>query len=96
MIVAVAEVRVRLPLAASLKDRRRALDGALQRMRARFPIAVAQVELGDDPHWATLGIAAVAGGRRQAEALRDEALRHLERLLDGEGVELVEIRRDTL
>lgn len=50
-----------IPGAASLKDRRRVVKSFKDRVRARFPVSIAEV--GDLSRWqvATLGVAIVAG-----------------------------------
>ncbi|WP_414482215.1 DUF503 domain-containing protein, partial [Limnochorda sp.] len=49
MVVGIAEIRLLLPGPRSLKEKRRILRSLLDRLRARYPVAVAEV--GDQDLW---------------------------------------------
>jgi len=61
MFIGVLRLVFQIPGAASLKDRRRVVKGFKDRVRARFPVSIAEV--GDLSRWqvATLGVAIVSG-----------------------------------
>jgi len=61
MFIGVLRLVFQIPGAASLKDRRRVVKSFKDRVRARFPVSVAEV--GDLSRWqvATLGVAIVSG-----------------------------------
>jgi len=73
MFVGLARVVLQIPGARSLKDRRRVVKSLKDRLRARFPVSVAEV--GDVEAWqvATLGIAVVSGNRVRC----DQVLSHV-------------------
>ena len=61
MFIGVLRLVFQIPGAASLKDRRRVVKSFKDRVRARFPVSIAEV--GDLERWqvATLGVAIVSG-----------------------------------
>jgi uncharacterized protein YlxP (DUF503 family) len=61
MFIGVLRLVFQIPGAASLKDRRRVVKSFKDRVRARFPVSIAEV--GDLERWqvATLGVAVVSG-----------------------------------
>ena len=86
MTVGILSLRLLIPGARSLKDRRRALRSIKDRLRNRFNVSVAEV---DDPQrWqsAELGVCAVGNDRGYVEGLLDEVVslvrrdRHVELL----------------
>ena len=60
MVVGTVRLRLHIPGAQSLKDRRAVVRRATDRVRARFNVSIAEV--GDSSRWqvVTLGVAAVA------------------------------------
>ena len=61
MHVGLLRVTLHIPAARSLKDRRAVVRRAVERVRARFPVSVAEV--GDSAHWqrATIAVVTVSG-----------------------------------
>jgi uncharacterized protein len=82
MVIGVATVRLLLPEAASLKDKRRVVKSVTARMRSRFNVAIAEVDDHDAWGTVTLGIVCVStvGGHAHAmleqvvQAIADERL----------------------
>lgn len=79
MVVGVLQVTLSLPEAGSLKDKRRVLQGLMERVRRRYNVAVAEVGRQDDRREAVLAVACVSTSRRHADAVLQEVLRWLER-----------------
>jgi uncharacterized protein YlxP (DUF503 family) len=93
--LALLTVTLRLPEARSLKDKRMAVRSLKDGMRARFDVAVAEIDGLDDPRRAVVTVAGLATGRAQADALLSKFENHLARrfsdldaLVAGEVVEL--------
>jgi uncharacterized protein YlxP (DUF503 family) len=61
MTVGVLELRLVIRQAQSLKDKRRVVRSLKDRLRDRFGVSVAEVELQDDRQQAVLGVAVVGG-----------------------------------
>lgn len=78
MFVGVCTLELLIPDAFSLKDKRQVVRSAVQRMRRKFNVSVAEVgELGV---WnvASLGIVCVSNERAHAESLLAKAVAWLE------------------
>jgi uncharacterized protein len=81
--VAVGTVELHLPDVGSLKDKRHALKGLKQRVRARFEVAVAEVDHQDTWQRATLAVAYVSHDSRHANEVVSKAVDFIEDHVDG-------------
>ena len=72
MVIGLLRLRLHLPAAHSLKDRRAVVRRATDRVRARFNVSVAEV--GDHERWqvATLAVAAVSTERAHVQEVLDK------------------------
>lgn len=77
MFVVGIEVELRVPAAASLKDKRRVITSVLDTARRRLHVSAAEVGAQDSWQRAVLGFAVVASSAHLAESTLDE----VERLL---------------
>jgi len=75
MVVGVLRLTLYIPGASSLKDKRQVVRKVVDRLRARFNVAVAEV--GDNDVWqrARIGIAAVANDRSFVNEVLDKCTR---------------------
>jgi len=86
MVVGVLSLRLHIPGAHSLKDRRRALRSIKDRLRSQFNVSVAEVDAHDVWQSAVLGVSAVGADRPYVEELLDRVVslvrsnRHVELL----------------
>jgi hypothetical protein len=71
MIVAVLLADLRFPDAASLKDKRRRLTGLTGKIRAGFPVSVAEVGFQDLWQRGRIGVALVSTDARLAQSMLD-------------------------
>ncbi len=73
MILGIGQVTIHIPESHSLKDKRRVVRSMTQRVRARFDVAIAEVD--DQQFWqsATLGIVAVSNSAQHC----DEVVQHV-------------------
>jgi len=76
--VAVLTAELLFPGAGSLKDKRRRLSGLTARIRASFPVSVAEVAHQDLWQRGTIGVALVTTNARLAQSM-------LDRITDGIG-----------
>ena len=74
-----AEVWVRIPWAASLKDRRQVAQSLVGRLGRQANLAVAELSPDEEPRQLVLGVAAVSGSPAHARALVDAAIGAIER-----------------
>lgn len=86
MLVAVLVADLLFPDAASLKDKRRRLSGLTGKIRAGFPVSVAEVGFQDLWQRGRIGVALVTTDARLAQSMLDRICELMGR--DGE-VELV-------
>ncbi|MDH5492349.1 MAG: DUF503 domain-containing protein [Myxococcales bacterium] len=79
MIVGVCRVELSLPGNDSLKGKRAVVRRALDRIRARFEISAAEVDLQDHHRRAVLGFAVVSSNGRIANRILDQVVAYLEK-----------------
>ncbi|MEI8255661.1 MAG: DUF503 domain-containing protein [Deltaproteobacteria bacterium] len=74
MVVGLLRVSLHIPEAQSLKDRRAAVRRAVERVRARFNVSVAEV--GDLERWqrATVAVVCVSNDRAHVNEVLDKVL----------------------
>jgi uncharacterized protein YlxP (DUF503 family) len=82
MFIGVLRLVFQIPGAASLKDRRRVVKSFKDRVRARFPVSIAEV--GDLERWqvATLGVAVVANEAARCQEVLSAVSRAAEQAND--------------
>lgn len=93
MLVAVLVAELHFPDAASLKDKRRRLSGLTGRIRARFPVSVAEVGFQDLRQRGRIGVALVSSDSRLARSMLDRITELVGR--DGE-IEMTDRRIEIL
>jgi uncharacterized protein len=81
--VAVGTIELHLPDVDSLKGKRHILKGLKERVRARFEVAVAEVDNHDIWQRATLAVACVSHDSRHANEVVSKALDFIESNVDG-------------
>jgi len=86
--VAVGTVELHLPGVGSLKGKRHVLKGLKERVRARFEVAIAEVDHLDAWQRATLAVACVARDSRHANEVVSKAVDFIEATVDGRVVDV--------
>jgi uncharacterized protein YlxP (DUF503 family) len=81
--VALGTIELHLPDVDSLKGKRHILKGLKERVRARFEVAVAEVDNHDIWQRATLAVACVSHDSRHANEVVSKALDFIEGNVDG-------------
>ncbi len=74
MTVASAWIKLDIPGSHSLKDKRQVLKSLKERIRNRFNVSIAEVDLLDSWNHAVLGVAAVSNDRRHANEVIDKVV----------------------
>lgn len=82
--VALGLVELHLPDAFSLKDKRHVLRGLKEKVRAKFEVAVAEVDHQDVWQRATLAVAYVSADARHANTVVSKALDFIEDTVEGQ------------
>jgi uncharacterized protein YlxP (DUF503 family) len=80
MVVGVLRVSLSIPDAGSLKGKRQVLRRVIERVKARFEVAIAEV--GDNDLWqrSQVGIVAVGNDRRYINEVMDKVLHFIDQL----------------
>jgi uncharacterized protein YlxP (DUF503 family) len=81
--VALGMVELHLPDVESLKGKRHVLKGLKQKVRARFEVAVAEVDHHDMWQRSTLAVAYVSNDSRHANEVVSKALDYIEANVEG-------------
>jgi len=84
MPLGVLTLEIRLPYARSLKDKRSVVQSLRDRLRARFNVAVAELDHQDVWQRATLGVASVSNSQPLLESLFQKVLAESESILGQE------------
>ncbi len=90
MPVGVLTLEIQLPYAHSLKEKRAVLRKMRDRLRARFNVAVAELDHQDVWQQATLGVVSISNSRPLLESMLRQVLAESEKIL-GEDVAYHEI-----
>ena len=90
MPIGVLTLELHLPQAHSLKEKRFVVRKIKDRLRARFNVAVAELDHQDLWQRAVLGVVSVSSDRKALETLFEAVQRESEKVLDGDlvGTEL--------
>lgn len=78
MVVGVARIVLALGQARSLKDKRAVVRKLVDRVRARFPVAIGETEDHDVWQRATLGVAVIGSEPAHVRTVVDAVLREIE------------------
>ena len=79
MNVGVAQVSLRLPENASLKDKRQIVKSIVSRVRNKFEVAVAEVDDNDNWYLVTIGISAISNDKRHTNQVLSNVVAFIER-----------------
>jgi uncharacterized protein len=78
MYVGALQLTLRIPLSASLKDKRQVVQSVLQRMRNRFEVAAAEIGMLESWQVATIGVSCVSNSARHSEEVLEHVRRYVE------------------
>lgn len=81
MPVGVLTLEIELPYAHSLKEKRATIQKVRDRLRARFNVAVAELDHQDAWQHATLGIVSLSNSRQLLDSVLRQALEESEHIL---------------
>lgn len=81
MPVGVLTLEIQLPYVHSLKEKRVVLQKLRDRLRARFNVAVAEMDHQDAWQQATVGVVSISSSQRLLESMFQQVLADSERVL---------------
>jgi uncharacterized protein len=90
MPVALLTLELSIEHAQSLKDRRQVVRSLKDRLRAKFNVAVAELDSSNLWNRATIGVASVSGSRDYLDGLMKSVERHAARVANNAGAELTD------
>jgi uncharacterized protein YlxP (DUF503 family) len=90
MPVAFLTLELRIEAAQSLKDKRQVLRSLKDRLRARFNVAVAELDSTDLWQRATVGVVSVSGSRDYLTGLMENVERAAARIVNNSGAEITD------
>ncbi len=88
MVISILQLIIELPESSSLKDKRREISSLKDRLRERFKLSVAEVDLNDSIRFAHLGAALVSNSRSFGESVLQKAITFAEGNIDGRLVDV--------
>jgi len=74
MVVSMLDIIVELPESSSLKDKRRVVSSIKDRLRRKFRLSCAEVDLLDSLAFAEIGAALVSNSKEFGESVMNKAL----------------------
>lgn len=74
MVVSMIQIVFELPESTSLKDKRRVIASVKERLRSKFKVSCAEVDLLDSLRFAHIGAALVSNSRQFGEEVMQKAL----------------------
>jgi hypothetical protein len=74
MVVSMLDIIIELPESVSLKDKRRVVSSVKQRLRNKFRVSCAEVDILDSLSFAEIGAALVSNSRIFGESVMNKAL----------------------
>ena len=90
MPIAFLTLELRIEAAHSLKDKRQALRSLKDRLRAKFNVAVAELDPNDLWQRATVGVVSVSGSRDYLIGLMENVERAATRIANNAGAEVTD------
>jgi len=74
MVVSMIQFILELPETTSIKDKRKVVVSIKEKLRIKFRMSCAEVDLQDSLQWAQLGGAVVSNSKEHGEAVMQKAL----------------------
>ena len=78
MYIGALQLTLRIPLSASLKDKRQVVQSVLQRVRNKFEVAAAEIATLENWQVATIGVSCVSNSARHTEDVLEHVRRYIE------------------
>jgi len=83
MVVSMIQLLIEIPGTMSLKDKRRIVNSLKDKLRMKFKVSAAEVDLHDSLSFAQIGAALVSNSRQYGESVLQKALRFAENEVPG-------------
>lgn len=83
MIIGIINIKIHIPWAHSLKEKRMVVKSICAKVRGKFNVSIAEVEEQDIHQIIGLGIACVTNETTQADSIMDNIINYIESNIDG-------------
>jgi len=83
MVVSMVQFILELPETGSIKDKRRIVKSAKEKIQRRFRVSVAEVDLQDSLRFTQMGAALVSNSRQFGEEVMNKIVRFVEDEVEG-------------
>ena len=83
MVVSLIRIIIEIPGLASLKEKRRIVKSLKDRVRGKFRVSIAEVDLQESHSFAELGAAYVSNSRKLGESVMNKVLDFVEDNIPG-------------
>ncbi|MBN1243950.1 MAG: DUF503 domain-containing protein [Spirochaetales bacterium] len=78
MVVSMFQIILELPETGSIKDKRRLVKSLCERLRTKYRVSCAEVDLNDSLRWTQIGAALVSNSKEHGETVMRKALETVE------------------
>jgi uncharacterized protein len=83
MVVSMLKFIIELPQSVSLKDKRRVIQSLKEKLRLKFQLSVAEIDLNDSHRFTHIGTALVSNSKMHGERVLHKALAYVEEKVYG-------------
>ncbi len=93
MVVGTLKIKIHIPWAHSLKEKRKVVKSICAKVRNKFNVSMAEIEDQDIHQFIGLGISYVTTDNAQADSIADHVLNFIEGNIEGS---IIQIEREIL
>lgn len=93
MIIGTCKIYFRAPWVSSLKEKRMILRSIISKVKHRFNVSIAEIEMQDSHHNGVIGFACVTGNTNHADKIIQNIINYIENNLEAE---IYDIQREII
>ena len=93
MIIATFTISIRASWVHSLKEKRMILKSLCSKVRNKFNVSIAEIDMQDVHQSIVIGIAAIAGDSAHADSIIDNVINFIESITDAE---IISVERELI
>ena len=93
MIIGTSMVKIHTPWVHSLKEKRMIVKSICAKVRNKFNVSIAEIDMQDMHQSIVIGIAAIAGDSAHADSIIDNVINFIESITDAE---IISVERELI
>lgn len=93
MFIGILKIEIFIPYTQSLKEKRQVMNKAIDNLKNRYPISIAEVDEQDKWQKGVIGISLVSSNKKFLESLLDKIISYIETNFD---FNIIEIEREII